>query len=120
MAIAEHIGYDSTARPDANDLPGLLEHYRKGTGSLDDKVIRVRRNDITNSFRLDPVYHYLGPIIQQAFERIPHPIYTLHEVVSEPIPEWEVTVRRSNVQRRARTHHHGRHHRLRWDLGLSA
>ncbi len=80
MAIAEHIGYDSTTRPDDSDLPVLLEHYRNGTGSLDDKVIRVRRKNVVNKFRLDPAYHYQGPIIQQAFERIPHPVHTLQEV----------------------------------------
>ena len=85
MAIAEHIGYDSTARPDDNDLPGLLEHYLNQTGSLDDKVIRVRRKDLSNNFRLDPVYYYLGPIIQQAFARIRHPVYTLRQLASEGI-----------------------------------
>ena len=85
MAIAEHIGYDATARPDENDLPGLLAHYRNGTGSLDDKVIRVCRNNVTNNHRLDPVYHYLGPIIRQAFESILYPIYTLHEIAGETI-----------------------------------
>jgi len=29
MAIAEHIGYDATGRPDSNDLPKILEEYRK-------------------------------------------------------------------------------------------
>ena len=85
MAIAEHIGYDATARPDDNDLPGLLAHYRNGTGSLGEKVIRVRRNNVTNTSRLDPVYHYLGPVIQQAFVRIPYPIHTLHDIAGDTI-----------------------------------
>ena len=80
MAIAEHIGYDATARPDSNDLPALLDHYRSGTGSLDDKVIRIQRSAVTGSQRLDPYYYYLGPIIDQAFEQIPHPVHTLHEI----------------------------------------
>lgn len=29
MAIAEHIGYDATGRPDINDLPKILEEWRK-------------------------------------------------------------------------------------------
>lgn len=29
MAIAEHIGYDATGRPDINDLPRLLEEWKK-------------------------------------------------------------------------------------------
>jgi type I restriction enzyme M protein len=28
MAIAEHVGYDATGRPDTNDLPSILEKYR--------------------------------------------------------------------------------------------
>jgi len=28
MAIAEHVGYDATGRPDTNDLPFILEKYR--------------------------------------------------------------------------------------------
>lgn len=85
MAIAEHIGYDSTARPDDNDLPGLLEHFHNSTGSLDDKVIRVQKNALSGNLRLDPVYYYLGPIIEKAFSQIPHPIFTLREVVSGDI-----------------------------------
>ncbi|MEM3771682.1 MAG: hypothetical protein QXW80_05185 [Candidatus Micrarchaeia archaeon] len=29
MAIAEHIGYDATGRADTNDLPEILEEWRK-------------------------------------------------------------------------------------------
>jgi type I restriction enzyme M protein len=29
MAIAEHIGYDATGRPDANDLPNILGEWKK-------------------------------------------------------------------------------------------
>jgi type I restriction enzyme M protein len=29
MAIAEHIGYDATGRPDSNDLPKILEEWKK-------------------------------------------------------------------------------------------
>ena len=85
MAIAEHIGYDATARPDSNDLPALLDHYRNGTGALDDKVIRIQRSAVTGSQRLDPLYYYLGPIIDQAVEQIPHPVHTLHEIAGEEI-----------------------------------
>ena len=85
MAIAEHIGYDATARPDTNDLPRLLAHYRDGTGSLDDKVIRVRRTDVSGTQRLDPLYYYLGPIIEQAFARIPYTLHTLYDIAEEEI-----------------------------------
>lgn len=29
MAIAEHVGYDATGRPDTNDLPKILEEWKK-------------------------------------------------------------------------------------------
>ena len=85
MAIADHIGYDATARPDSNDLPLLLRHYQRGTGSLDDQVIRVQRSQIANSQRLNPLFYYLGVIIEQTFQSIAYPIHTLHEIAGETI-----------------------------------
>lgn len=29
MALAHHVGYDATGRPDTNDLPGILKDYRR-------------------------------------------------------------------------------------------
>ena len=85
MSIADHIGYDATARPDSNDLPGLLDHFRNGTGALDEKVIRTQRLELASNLRLDPTYYYLGPVIQDAFDQIPHPVFTLREVSSSAI-----------------------------------
>ena len=85
MAIADHIGYDATARPDSNDLPLLLRHYQRGAGSLDDQVVRVQRNQIAGSQRLNPLFYYLGVIIEQTFQSIAYPIHTLHEIAGETI-----------------------------------
>ena len=85
MAIAEHIGYDATARPDTNELPALLSHYRNGTGSLDDKVARVQSSDIRRNQRLDPLFYYLGPIIDQAFASLPYRVATLREIAGNTI-----------------------------------
>ena len=85
MAIADHIGYDATARPDSNDLPLLLRYYQRGAGSLDDQVIRVQRSQIANSQRLNPLFYYLGVIIEQTFQSIAYPIHTLHEIAGETI-----------------------------------
>lgn len=85
MAIADHIGYDATARPDSNDLPSLLKHYQHDTGSLNDKIIRVPRSQIINRRRLNPLFYYLGTIIEQTFESIAYPIHTLHEIAGETI-----------------------------------
>lgn len=85
MAIADHIGYDATARPDSNDLPLLLRHYQRGAGSLDDQVIRVQRSQIADGQRLNPLFYYLGVIIEQTFQSIAYPIHTLHEIAGETI-----------------------------------
>lgn len=85
MAIVDKIGYDATARPDDNHLPRVLAHFQNSTGSLEDKVIRVSRTELTGNLRLDPVYHYLGPIIERELESLSYPIYTLQEVVGETI-----------------------------------
>lgn len=87
MAIAEHIGYDATARPDSNDLPDIVAHFRNGTGAIEDKIVRVRRRDVAQSqtMRLDTLYHYLGPIIEREFENISYPVGSLGSIVEEPI-----------------------------------
>lgn len=83
MAIADHIGYDSTGRSDANDIPRIAAHFRNGTGSADDKIIRARK--CAASKRLDPLYHYLEPIIEDGFRRAPHPTHALSAVAEGAI-----------------------------------
>jgi len=73
MAIAENIGYDSTVRPDDHDLPALLKHYRNGTGSLDDKVTRVRRKAVTNNCRLRLLKPYYQTNLGMDTAPRPHP-----------------------------------------------
>ena len=85
MAIAEHIGYDSTARPDSNDLPRLLTHFHNQTGTSEDKIMYVQRRDLDNNLRLDPIYHYLEPIIEKAFDEIPYPTASLQEIAIRDI-----------------------------------
>ena len=85
MAIAEHIGYDATARPDANDLPSLSAHFHNSTGTLDDKIVRVSKDDLSGTMRLDPLYHYLGPIIERELGNIPYPVHSLGSIVEETI-----------------------------------
>ncbi|MCY3866195.1 MAG: N-6 DNA methylase [Chloroflexi bacterium] len=80
MAIADQIGYDSTARPDDNELPSILSHFENGTGNLNDRVIRVPRSQVMGKMRLDVPYYYLEPIIEKEFSYIEEPIYTLSEV----------------------------------------
>ncbi len=85
MALANHIGYDATGRPDSTDLPILLEHFVNGTGSLDDGVTRVSVKSVQGSGRLDPQYYVLGPIIEREFANIPHPTSELNQLVRQTI-----------------------------------
>lgn len=85
MAIAEHIGYDATARPDSNDLPLLSAHFRNSTGTIEDKIARVRRSELSGTNRLDPLHHYLGPIIEHEFDGIPYPVHPLVSIVEDTI-----------------------------------
>ena len=85
MALANHIGYDATGRPDANDLPGLLDHFVNDTGTEEDGVTRVSIKSIADSGRLDPQYYVLGPIIDREFDSIPYPTAELNQLVSRTI-----------------------------------
>ncbi len=83
MAIADHIGYDSTGRGDANDLPRIAAHFRNGTGGADEKIMRAPKSAAVK--RLDPLYHYLGPIIEDGFGDAPYPTHTLGAVAEGAI-----------------------------------
>lgn len=85
MATADQIGYDATGRPTTNDLPQLLLHYQNGTGTLAERVIHVRRSDLAGRIRLDPMYYYLGPIIERGLAHNEHPSWTLRDIADEPI-----------------------------------
>lgn len=85
MALADHIGYDSTGRPDRSDLPEIYEHYLRGTGKLEDKVLRIRKSQLESKFRLDPLYYYLGPIIESKFKQIKFESRTLEDLAAIPI-----------------------------------
>ncbi len=85
MAIAEHIGYDSTARKDSNELPQILRHFFDGTGRLSDRVVRVPRSSIDGNHRLDVPYHYLKPLIERELATIPYPIVSLREIAGDTL-----------------------------------
>ena len=85
MAQANHIGYDATGRPDANDLPVLLGHFSNGTGDLNDNVTRVSIESVRESGRLDPQYYILGPKIEHEFSNIPYATSELNQLVTQTI-----------------------------------
>jgi len=57
MAIAEHVGYDATGRPDPNDLSTIAASFFAGASALDKAPLRfwIRYSQLTD--RLD-AYHY--------------------------------------------------------------
>lgn len=58
MAIADHVGYDATDRPDENDLPKIVDQYSAfltGKRQRFNHAIIVRRKDLAK--RLDPYYY---------------------------------------------------------------
>ncbi len=56
FAVANHIGYDSTLRPDVSDLPDILTHFRDGTEDRSNTVYRVPFSELDD--RLDPLYYH--------------------------------------------------------------
>lgn len=71
FAIADHIGYDATLRPDINDLPNILAHYLRRTEDRNNKVLRVAYSQL--DYRLDAQYYYnkylIGNIIHDYTSR---------------------------------------------------
>ncbi len=55
MAIANHIGYDSTLRPDGNDLPTIYEKYR---AKIEDGTTTMWVNFSELDDRLDPKFYF--------------------------------------------------------------
>jgi len=98
FAIANHIGYDSTLRPDSNDLPRILRHYVDHT---EDKGMGIFWIDFSElAYRLDANYYFNKFLISQHFERLRqmgHHLAKLSELLvgNEPIagksPEGGVT-----------------------------
>ena len=56
FGIADHIGYDSTLRPDSNELPFILEHYINKTEDENRKTFWLDFHSL--DYRLDPKYYY--------------------------------------------------------------
>ena len=85
MSMAEHIGYDSTGRPDLNDFTDICKHYHSNTGDLDDRIIRVGVKEIQKSskLRLDPFYYLLKTKVNNRLNQISYPKYTLDELTAE-------------------------------------
>jgi len=96
MAIANKIGYDSTLRPDANDLPQILTHYQNQTENPENGIYLKNFHDL--DYRLDPTYYHNKRIIKEtldSYEENGHKIYPLSNLLvlknSGKSPEGGVT-----------------------------
>jgi type I restriction enzyme M protein len=66
FAIAKHIGYDSTLRPDENDLPPILAHYENETENKKNGIFWKNFSDL--QYRLDATYYFNKFLIAQQFK----------------------------------------------------
>jgi len=56
FGIANHIGYDSTLRPDTNDLDLIIEHYKNHTEDRGAGTFWLPFSGL--DYRLDPLYYF--------------------------------------------------------------
>jgi type I restriction enzyme M protein len=86
LAIADHIGYDSTLRPDSNDFDSILEKYYKMEEDRDCKCIVKNLSEL--DYRLDPQYYYNMDMINAYFDELDnkgHKVLTLSQISSRPV-----------------------------------
>lgn len=59
MAMAEHVGYDATGRPDENDLPAIAENYKKFSAGevVNEPPLSFIINESDLEGRIDPYYY---------------------------------------------------------------
>jgi len=84
FAIAKHIGYDSTLRPDKNDLPEIFEYYKNQKENKDAGIFWLPFSKL--SYRLDPNYYFNKFIISKYFKRLKnkgHKLIPLHKLLSK-------------------------------------
>ena len=95
MGGVEHIGYDSTNRPDKNDLPILAEEYSKFLDDIDDYkniekkelwTLKVSTKKILKEGRLDAKYYnpYYEKIIKE-LHKCKFELKQMGEIVTQPI-----------------------------------
>lgn len=75
FAVANHIGYDSTLRPDTNDLPIIIEHYKNHSEDRPNGIFWIPLSEL--DYRLDPTYYFNKFVISQHFERLRNQGHTL-------------------------------------------
>jgi type I restriction enzyme M protein len=90
MAIAEHIGYDSTGRPDKDEFPDILKAWQdfKKTNSIDGEKTKIFSTPLNVVYggRLDP-FHYQPKFVlhEKALSSCKYPLKTIGDILSSPI-----------------------------------
>lgn len=82
FAIANKIGYDSTLRPDDNDLPSILSMFKRQEENQGKGVFLIPFSEL--DYRLDPVYYYNKFEVNRELERLRkmgHQIVTLKDML---------------------------------------
>jgi len=82
MAVAEHIGYDATGRPDKNELPEILEDFTKNKENKDKGRYWLKFSELSD--RLDPMYYHLGYLIEEHLKKVKYKIVSLNEILAGP------------------------------------
>jgi type I restriction enzyme M protein len=83
MAVAEHIGYDATGRPDNNELPEILEDFTKNIENKDGGRYWIKIRDFVD--RIDPTYYHLGYLIEKHLKQVKYDIVSLKDILAEPL-----------------------------------
>jgi len=68
FAVANHIGYDSTLRPDSSDFCPITTHYKNHTEDRPNGVFWIPFSEL--DYRLDPRYYFNKFVISQHFKRL--------------------------------------------------
>lgn len=84
IAIADHIGYDATGRPDKNILPEIFDNFIRKQENKDKGIYWIKYSEILD--RLDPMYYHLKYLIDKNFKMInKYQIIQLKDILSEPV-----------------------------------
>ena len=83
MAVADHIGYDATGRPDKNELPEIFEDFINKRERKDKGRYWIKFNELED--RIDPMYYHLGYLIEKHLKQVKYKIVSLKEILSEPL-----------------------------------
>ncbi len=95
MGGVEHIGYDSTNRPDKNDLPELVKEYKQfkkeksryksiEKSEIWTKIVSLK--EIVKAKRLDPKYY--NPLYKKIISKLKkcgYPLVKIGDIVKQPI-----------------------------------